>query len=73
MRGMRIGRSALVGALLGLFVGLAYTGITLFQFDRTEFTTGELLVAGFAVAVPVSILGGFVAGWAWSLIFDRRQ
>jgi H+/Cl- antiporter ClcA len=70
---MRIGKSALVGAVLGLFVGLAYTGITLFQFDRTEFTTGELLVAGFAVAVPVAVMGGFLAGWAWSLFFDRRE
>jgi hypothetical protein len=70
---MRIGRSAVAGALLGLLIGLAYTGITLFQFDRTEFTTGELLVAGLAVAVPVSVVGGFLVGWAWSLVFDRRR
>ena len=71
MSRLKIGRSALTGALLGLLVGLAFTVVTFFQFDRNEFTTGELLIGGFVVAVPVAVLGGFVAGWAWALLFER--
>ena len=71
MKQLKLGRSALMGALLGLFVGLAYTVVTLMQFDRTKFTTGELLVGGFAVAVPVAVVGGFLAGWAWAWLFER--
>lgn len=69
---MRIGRSALWGALLGLVVGLVFTAITMFQVDEPELTQGELLVSGLVVAVPLGVIGGFLAGWAWSLLFDQR-
>jgi hypothetical protein len=68
---MRLSQPMLWGAVFGAFAGVAGTIISIFQFDSTESTRGEIVAAGLLIGVPVAMAGGAGAGWVWGLFFKK--
>ena len=55
-----------MGAGLGFVMGIAFTVISLFQFDETKVSALELVMWGLVVGVPFSVLIGLAIGGLWS-------
>jgi hypothetical protein len=69
---MRLTRPMLTGAALGFLVGVAFTVLSLFQYDPEEVSAGQLIVAGLVIGVPISVVGGVFVGWVWGRVFRQR-
>lgn len=63
---LRFGKPALMGAGLGFVMGIAFTVISLFQFDDTKVSAGELVMWGLLIGLPFSVLIGLAIGGLWS-------
>lgn len=63
---MRFSKPALIGAGLGFVMGIAFTVISLFQYDDTKVSAGELTMWGLLIGLPFSVLIGLAIGWLWS-------
>ncbi len=59
---MRLGKQALIGAVLGFAVGVAFTIVSVFRYDAEETTLGEVVGAGLLIGVPVAVILGTLAG-----------
>ncbi|MEX0762487.1 MAG: hypothetical protein WD208_01070 [Dehalococcoidia bacterium] len=66
---MRLSRGMLAGGMLGAVLGVAFTVLSLFQYDSERTTVGEVVAVGLLIGVPISMLAGVIGGWIWELIF----
>lgn len=66
---MRLSRGMLAGGMLGAVLGIAFTVLSLFQYDSERTTAGEVVAVGLLIGVPISMLAGVIGGWIWELIF----
>ena len=69
---MRLSKSMMAGAGLGAVVGVAGTVISLFRIDPSQTSVGDALVAGLMIGLPITVVGGVLAGWVWDLIMRPR-
>ena len=66
---MKFSKPSLLGAGLGLVMGVAFTIVALVQFDESETNAKDVALAGLVVGVPLSVLIGLSIGWAWGRLF----
>lgn len=62
---MTLSKSMMAGAGLGALVGLAGTVISLFRIDPAQTSVGEALMVGLLIGMPITVVGGVLAGWVW--------
>ncbi len=70
---MRLGKTELVGAGLGFLAGVAFTVVSLFRYDPDETSAGSLIAAGLLIGLPISVVLGTVAGWAWGRLLGGAE
>ena len=68
---MRLSKSMMAGAGLGAIVGVAGTVISLFRFDPAQTSMGEALAVGMLIGLPITVVGGVLAGWVWDVLMRR--
>ena len=68
---MRLSKSMMAGAGLGAVVGVAGTVISLFRIDPAQTSVGEALMVGLMIGMPITVVGGVLAGWVWDKITQR--
>ncbi|MDA1280297.1 MAG: hypothetical protein O3B95_09720 [Chloroflexi bacterium] len=62
---MRFSKPALMGAGLGFVMGIAFTVISLTQFDDTETNARDVALVSLLVGLPISVMLGLAIGWLW--------
>ena len=70
---MRLGKPALIGAGLGFMAGVAFTVVSIFRYDPDETTLGALVAAGLLIGLPIAVVLGTVAGWAWGRLLGGPE
>ena len=69
---MKLTRPMLWGSVLGALAGVAATIFSVFQYDSEQTSLGQLVGVGLAFGVPVTTVGGALAGWGWGKIFPTQ-
>ncbi len=69
---MRLSRNMMAGAGLGFVLGVAFTIISLFQFNEEETSPGEVVAVGLLIGLPLAVVGGVFLGWLWD-VWERSR
>lgn len=62
----------MAGAGLGFVLGVAFTIISLFQFNDEETSAGEVAMVGLLIGMPIAVVGGVFLGWLWD-VWERSR
>ena len=54
-----------MGAGLGFVMGIAFTVISLTQFDNTETNAQDVALVSLLIGLPISVMLGLGIGWLW--------
>ena len=69
---MKLTRPMLWGSILGALAGVAATVLSIFQYDSEAISLGQVIGIGLAFGVPVTTVGGALAGWIWGKVLPER-
>ena len=70
---MRLSQSMMIGAGVGFIFGIIFTIISTFQFDETRTNTGEVIMVGLLVGMPIAVMMGTAAGWLWDVFIKQGK
>ncbi len=70
---MRFSKPALMGAVLGLVMGIAFLVISLLQFDEAKTNARDVAMVSILFGIPFSVLIGLGVGWAWGKLMGQNS